>query len=145
MQLLLPVIDSAYFTDCACVRTKNTLCYWAYICILELSAKGSSNKISKYIKGDTIDFLCHINHLLKLVSAIFILNFCFSTKWYPFQNYGKCFLFHEKSSFRSRDIQNFVIFSLPFHTLQIQKDKWKWNNLWCHELACINLQMQFLK
>ena len=37
MQLLLPVIDSAYFTDCACVRTKNTLCatehiyaYWNY-------------------------------------------------------------------------------------------------------------------
>ena len=21
------------------------------------------------------------------------------------------------------------IFSLPFHTFQIQKDKWKWNNL----------------
>ena len=114
MQLLLPVIDSAYFTNCACVRTKNTLCTTE-----QLSAKGSSNKISKYIKGDTIDFLCHINHLLKLVSAIFILLFY----------YGKCFLFHKKSSFRSRDIQNFVIFSLPFHTFQIQKDKWKWNNL----------------
>ena len=33
------------------------------------------------------------------------------------------------SSFRSRDIQIFVIFSLSFHTFQIQKDKWKWNNL----------------
>ena len=40
----------------------------------------------------------------------------------------KCFLFHLKRSFRSRDIQYFVIFSLPFHTLQIQKGKWKWNN-----------------
>ena len=26
----------------------------------------------------------------------------------------------------------------PFHTFQIQKDKWKGNNLWCYELACIN-------
>ena len=39
------------------------------------------------------------------------------------------FLSHQKSSFRSRDIQIFVIFSLPFHNFQIQKDKWKWNNL----------------
>ena len=37
----------------------------------------------------------------------------------------KCFLFHLKSSFRSRDIQIFVVFSLPFHTFQIEKDKWK--------------------
>ena len=35
----------------------------------------------------------------------------------------KCFLFHLKSSFRSRDIQIFVIFYLPFNTFQIQKDK----------------------
>ena len=41
----------------------------------------------------------------------------------PFKNYEKCFLFHLKSSFRSRDIQMFVIFSLPFRTFQIQKDK----------------------
>ena len=32
-------------------------------------------------------------------------------------------------SFRSRDIQIFVIFSLPFYTFQIQMEKWKWNNL----------------
>ena len=46
----------------------------------------------------------------------FLSNFCFSTKWYPFQNYEKCFLFHQKSSFHSQDIQTYVIFSLPFHT-----------------------------
>ena len=50
------------------------------------------------------------------------------------------FYFNLKSSFRSEDIQIFVIFSLPFHTFQIQKDKWKLNNL-CHELTSINLQM----
>ena len=42
---------------------------------------------------------------------------------------------------RSREIQIFVIFPLPFQILQIQKDKRKWNNLWRHELAGINLQM----
>ena len=39
----------------------------------------------------------------------------------------KLFLFHLKSSFRSRGIQIFIIFSLPFQTFQIQKGKWKWN------------------
>ena len=32
------------------------------------------------------------------------------------------FLFHRKSSFHSRDIQIFVILSLPFQTSQIQKE-----------------------
>ena len=41
----------------------------------------------------------------------------------------KRFLFRRKSSFSSRDIQVFVIFSPHFHTFQIQKGKWKWNNL----------------
>ena len=64
---------------------------------------------------------------LKLVSAIFYQMFIFSSN--DSKNYEKCFLFHIKSSFRSRDIQIFVIFSVPFHTFQIQKGKWKWNNL----------------
>ena len=37
------------------------------------------------------------------------------------QNYKKCFLFNRKISFRSRDIQIFVIFSLPLHTSQISR------------------------
>ena len=42
----------------------------------------------------------------------------------------KFLFFHQmkKFSFHSRDIQIFVIFSLPFNTFQIHKDKWKWNN-----------------
>ena len=51
---------------------------------------------------------------LKLVSAIFYEIFIFPP--------------NEKISFHSRDIQIFVIFSLPFNTFQIHKDKWKWNN-----------------
>ena len=45
------------------------------------------------------------------------------------QKLSKMFLFHLKSSFCSQDIQVYVVFSLPFHTFEIQKDKWKWNNL----------------
>ena len=55
--------------------------------------------------------------------------FIFSQNDSPSKTVKKCFLFHLKSSFRSRDIQIFVIFYLPFHTFQIQKDKWKWNDL----------------
>ena len=69
-----------------------------------------------------------LQNTLKLVSAIFYQIFIFSPNDSPSKT-EKCFLFHLKSSFRSRDIQIFVIFSHPFHTFQIQKDKWKWNNL----------------
>ena len=77
---------------------------------------------------------------LKLVSTIFYEVFIFY-QMIALQKLWKCFLFHRKSSFRSQDIQAFVVFPLPFHTFHIQKDKSKWNNLWCHELPCINLQM----
>ena len=46
---------------------------------------------------------------LKLVSTIFY----FCTTWWSFKNHEKCFLFHLKSSFRSRDIQIFVFPSTP--------------------------------
>ena len=78
---------------------------------------------------------------LKLVSAIFYQIFIFSQNDSLLKTVKNKVFFHLKSSFRSWDIQIFVIFSLSIHTFQIQKDKWKWNNLWCHELTCINLQM----
>ena len=79
--------------------------------------------------------------LLKACVCYFLSNFYFFINWLTFKNYEKCFLFYLKSSFRSRDIQIFVIFPLLFHTFQIQKGKWEWNNLWCCKLACINLQI----
>ena len=82
---------------------------------------------------------------LKACDHYFLSNFYFFTKWQLFKSYEKCFFFHLKSSFFSQDIQIFVLFCLPFHTFLIQKGKWKWNNLWCHEMTCINLQMQFLE
>ena len=81
-----------------------------------------------------------ISQVLKLVSAIFYEFFIFLPSDSPSKTVKNVFLFHLKSSFRSRDIQIFVIFPLPFYIFQIQKNKWKWNNWWCHELACINLQ-----
>ena len=59
---------------------------------------------------------------LKLLSAIFYQIFIFSSNGSPLKTM-KNVLFHVKNSFRSRDIQIFVIFSLPFNTFQIQKGK----------------------
>ena len=66
---------------------------------------------------------------LKLVPTIFYQIFIFSPNDRPLKTMKNVFLFHRKSSFCSGDIQIFVIFSRPFHTFQIQKDKWKWGNL----------------
>ena len=42
---------------------------------------------------------------------LFFIKFLFFHHMVPFKNYEKCFLFHLKMYFRSRDIQIFVIFS----------------------------------
>ena len=44
---------------------------------------------------------------------LLFINFLFLTKWQTFKNKEKCFLFHLKSSFPSRDIQIFVFPSSP--------------------------------
>ena len=77
--------------------------------------------------------LCHVffdifkffQMFLKLVSTIFYQIFIFSPNDSLLKTMKKCFLFHLKSTFCSRDIQIFVIFSIPFHTFQLQNDKWK--------------------
>ena len=53
---------------------------------------------------------------LKLVSPIFYQLFISSPNDCPSKT-EKCFLFHLKSFFCSRDIQIFVIFPLPFHQI----------------------------
>ena len=80
----------------------------------------------------------------KLMSAIFYQIFILSpndSPWKMKNVWKKFFVSYIESSFCSRDIQIFVIFSLYFHTFQIQKGKWESNNLLCHEMNCINLQM----
>ena len=64
---------------------------------------------------------------LKLVSANFYQIFIYSSND-SLSKTEKCFLFHLKSSSHSRDIQIFAFFALRFNTLEIQNNKWKWNN-----------------
>ena len=65
---------------------------------------------------------------LKLVSAIFHYFFIFSPNDSPLKTMKNIFISSEKLFLFSR-YSNFCIFSLHFHALQIQKDKWKWNDL----------------
>ena len=61
-------------------------------------------------------YLDVVNLLLKLMSTIFYQIFI-SHQMIVLQNCEKCFLFHLKSSFRSRDIQIFVFSSSPLFSL----------------------------
>ena len=67
---------------------------------------------------------------LKLVSTIFYQIFIFSPNDSPPKTMKNVFYFIcFSNSFLSQDIQFFWNFSLLSQTFQIQKDKWKWNNL----------------
>ena len=100
-----------------------------------LAQQGKTCSFAKKINNQVFDYHRQCN-VFKACVCYVLSNFYFFTK----KNYEKCSLFHPKSSFRSQDNQIFAIFSLPFQTFQIQKDKWKWNNL-CHELTHIHLQI----
>ena len=63
----------------------------------------------------------------KACVAIFI-RFLFTHQMIALQKPFKMFFISSKKLFRSQDIEIFI-FSLPIHTFQIQKNKWKWNNL----------------
>ena len=62
---------------------------------------------------------------LKLVSAIFFIKFLFFYQMIALQKLWKCFLFHLKSSFRSREIQIFCNFSLSFPRFPDSKGQMK--------------------
>ena len=86
---------------------------------------------SKTALNNTIANSCNLyviytnaGNLIKACVCYFLSSFYFFIKWQAFKNYEKCFLFHLKSSFHSQVIPIFVIFCLPFHTFQIQNDKW---------------------
>ena len=77
--------------------------------------------------GHTSD--CQKWFCLKLVvAAIFYQIFIFSSNDRPLKPMKNVFYFIEKVLF-ILEIFNFCNFSLPFYTFQIQKGKWKWNNL----------------
>ena len=83
-------------------------------------------------------FVKHFPNYLELMSAIFHQIFIFSPNDSPSKTM-KCFFISSKKLFLFLKYSNFCKFFLSFPHFQIQKDKWKWNDLWCHELACINL------
>ena len=66
------------------------------------------------VESSIAQFLCHFAFPIfkRLVSAIFT-KFLFFHQMIALKNYEKCFLFHLKSSFRSRDIQIFVFPAFP--------------------------------
>ena len=108
---------------------KQNCCPLKYVCFVQ----GYQIFLSKVFK-------IRIVTLLKLVSAIFY-QILFFPQMIALQKLWTMFFILSKKLFLFSRYSNFWIFSFPFHNFQTQKDKWKWNNLWCHELACINLQM----
>ena len=94
---------------------------------LQLVGMTFSNAVTSYFHMG-YKFYAKTVFYLKLVSAVFY-DFFFFHQMIALQKLRKMFLISSKSSFRSPDIQIFVIFSVPFHTFQIQKDKWKETNL----------------
>ena len=63
---------------------------------------------------------------VKFCVRYFYQIFIFSPNDSPSKTIKNVFYFIEKALFI---FEIFIIFSLTFHTFQIQKDKWKWNNL----------------
>ena len=62
----------------------------------------------------TLTLMCFIKScMFKACVCYFFIKILYFTKWHPFKNYEKCFLFHLKSSFWSQDIQIFVFLSSP--------------------------------
>ena len=70
---------------------------------------------------------------------LFFINFLFLTKWYPFKDYEKCFLFHLKSSFHSWDFLIFVFQSSPLFLLVSHCFRvWSNINLIVCDINCLN-------
>ena len=78
-----------------------------------------ADKLFEYVK--TILWGWYLN----LVSSIFYQIIIFSSNDRPSRTTKNVFYFIQKALFVLQDIQIFVIYSLLFHTFQIQKGKWK--------------------
>ena len=80
---------------------------------------------------------------IKACVRYFVSNFYLSPNdryFSPFKNYEKCFSFHLKSSFRSRDIQIFVYSSSPlfFHVSHCFRGWFNKNLKVYHVINCLN-------
>ena len=81
--------------------------------------------ISTKVKIQSYKYTVSTFVLLKLVTTIFYQILIFSPNDSPSKTIKNVFYFIEKALF-VLEISKFLFL---FHTFQIQKDKWKWNNL----------------
>ena len=79
-------------------------------------------------------------HIFSFVFAIFYHFFIFSPNESPLKTW-KMFSISSKKLFSPSTYSNFCNFFPSFPHFRDSKPQWKWNNLWCHQLTCINLQM----
>ena len=66
--------------------------------------------------------------LFSIPCTAFALYFSYFTGIKDFKNYGKWFLFHLKSSYNSSQDFSFFFFYPPFHSFQVQRVRWNYNN-----------------
>ena len=97
---------------------------------------GKSSKYQFLIKLDKLNL-----GTIQSLCPLFFIKFLLFLQMIALQKLEKMFFISSKKFFSFLRYSIFCNFSLPFQTFHIQQDKWKWNNVWCHELTCINLQM----
>ena len=123
---------------------KKLLLSISYLQILQSSGFFYFSLITQTLKSENLKSFEDYDVYLKLVSTIFYQIFIFSPNDSPSKTIKNVFYFIKKAPF-VLEIFKFLYFFPFLCPFQTRKDKRKWNNLCCHELACINLQMQFLK
>ena len=88
----------------------------------------------KLIDIFNIHYLSITYLVLKVVFAVILFNFVFH--WIIVLQKLQMLFISSKKLFSSWNYSNFFF----FFTFQIQKEKWKRNNLWYHELVCTKYQ-----
>ena len=112
--------DGKTFTRCYTIASKFWDEFNANFVLLHFSSYRSIKIWYLYFKNvekKGIPLWHQIIFTIKAFVRYFLSNFYFFSSNDSPLKLWKMFLFHLKSSFHSRDIQFFVIFSLPFHFL----------------------------
>ena len=103
--------------------------------LYNLSNYKSIHQVRNYSKGSGLSIYMKKSFNFRACVCYFLSNFYFSPIDSPSKP-SKCFLFHLKSSFRSRNIQIFVFLSSPvFFFVSHCLNGWSMKNLWCHQLS----------
>ena len=121
-----------------------------FICSTEFNLKWSiAAYATSYWCGTRCDLCLTEKHiaqasqinLIKLVSANFYQTFIFSLNDSPLKTMKNVVYLIAKPLFVLVMFKFLQFFSF-LSSFQIEKDKWKWNNL-CHQCTCINFQKLF--